>query len=267
MRRIAGVLAAAVVTMGFVPGTAWADAPVSLALHGLRAELIDRDTLRLVLFSEEIPEDLAARVSGQLLVVGTVPLPTAPGPVVARDEGIGTVTLDVVVPSLPAAVLELPSDEVPIRWQGLDGRGRVVVDVRGKATLGEGGNAVAAESPAARDLARLADHAVRLRGLGLAVRVLIRLHNPMGFEVTVARLQYVVSVAGIPLVSGERPGFRLRPLKDGDVLIEAEVPLTDLAAGVAAAVLQRMPVRLDGVIWLRTPSGDRALPLTLATGL
>lgn len=268
MRQIAGALAAVVATLGSVLGAAWADPPVSAALHGLSVELVNRDTLRLVLHAERIPEDAAGRVSGQLLVVGGIPLPTAPLPAVSAGEtGSSAVTLDVLVPTVPAAVLELPVDDVPLRWQGLDSRGRVVVDVAGRITTGEGGNLFIRESATARGLAHLADHTVRLRGLGVAAQLLVRLHNPMGFEVTVARLQYVVSVGGVVLVAGERPGLRLRPRQNGDMLIEAEVPLTDLAAGVVAAVVQRLPIHLDGVVWLRTPGGDRGVPFSVTGGL
>lgn len=267
MRWIAGALVATALAISPAPTRVDADSPFSAPLHRLSAELVDRDTLRLVLATERIPERLASRVSGQLLVVGGVPMPTASGSILAEVEGDGAVSLDVVVPAVPSAVLDLPLEDIPLRWQGLDRRGRVVVDVHGRITLGEGGNAVALESQAARDLVRLVDHTVRLRGLGVATRLLVRLHNPMGFEVTVARVQYVVSVGGMPLVSGERPGFRLRPVSDGDVLIEAEVPLVDLAAGAAAAVIQRLPMRLDGVVWLRTPAGDRPLPLAVTTAV
>jgi hypothetical protein len=173
----------------------------------------------------------------------------------------------VAVPAVPEVILGLPLTEIPVRWQGLNREGRVVVDVSGLAKLGAEGNVTTVESPAARDLARLADHSVRLRGFSVTARLLMQLHNPMGFEVTVTRMEYLVSVGGVPLVKGERPGFRLRPQRDGDVLIEAEIPLADLAAGVTGAVLQRLPVRLDAIVWLRTPAGDRGVPYSVSAGL
>lgn len=267
MRRIAGVLTTVVVAASFLPVGASASFPFSAALLGLSAGLVTRDTLRLVLATDAIPAQVADRVVGQLLVLGEVPLPTAPALAIVHGDGTSAITLEVVVPAIPEDVLTLPLAEIPVRWQGLDREGRVVADVRGLATLGAAGNVTTEESPAARDLARLADHSVRLRGFSVAARLLIQLHNPMGFEVTVTRMEYLVSVGGVPLVAGERPGFRLRPQRDGDVLIEAEIPLTDLAAGVAGAVLQRLPVRLDAILWLRTPAGDRGVPYSVSAGL
>lgn len=239
--------------------------PISLDLRGIRAELTSRERLRLVLETDPFPAMSGRPVVHQLLVAGDIPLPTLSGPSLAGSDTGGVVTLDIVVPAIPRSVLELPFEEVPIRWQGLDQGGIAVVEVVGTASFREGGNVSAVDGPVARGLASLRDHSVRLRGLAVAARLLVRFHNPMGFDVTVARFEYSVSVGGSSLVSGERSGFRLRPLQDTEVIIEAEIPLAGLAAGVTAAVIQGLPLRLDGVISLRTGVGDRSIPLSLTT--
>jgi hypothetical protein len=69
-----------------------------------------------------------------------------------------------------------------------------------------------------------------------------------------------LAVDGNAIMAGARPGFRLRGGRSSDVLIEQDVPLADLAGG-AAAVLGGATAELTGPLTVRTPNGDRFIPL------
>ena len=112
----------------------------------------------------------------------------------------------------------------------------------------------------------LADFTVVPGLAAVTVRGLLGLYNPFAFEVAATRIELTVTAGAYTVLAMQRPGFRLRPGQRSDLLLDQDVPLADAAGGMAA-VMKGEPAMLRGELTLRTPQGDRVIPLQLRAGM
>lgn len=199
-------------------------------------------------------------VAAQTLATGGIAIPLGGQPVVSGEAGVARVSFEVNLADAPEAILGLDPNRLPVRWEGLDAQGKPLLVAEGLVDLGDPDQV---EVP----IRRVQDLYTRVGRLtmspgpgGLSVSVLLGLHNPFAFDVVVTGLAFQLAVDGNAIMTGARPGVRLRGRQSSDVLIEQDVPLVDLAGG-AAAVLGGATAELTGHLTVRTPNGDRYIPL------
>jgi len=168
---------------------------------------------------------------------------------------------------VPEAVLGVPIEVLPVRWEGRDARGEVVLSIMGELNPNDANRLALPVDKLMDSYAHLADVSVTPGLSEVVFRGLVSLYNPFAFDVVATRLTYRITVGTEEVMAGARPGFRLRAATASDVLIEQGAPLANVAAGVLGAVVGRQPVRLDGTIGIRGPQGDRAIPLRLRADL
>ncbi|MEW6336565.1 MAG: hypothetical protein AB1625_04095 [Acidobacteriota bacterium] len=253
---LAELALAAVATAAQKPPAA---TPTLLPIRGVRIDLPSRERAAVKLLVPA-PKGAMPQVAAQALAAGDVAIPLAGTPVLAAESGVGHVSFEVNLSDAPEGVLGLDPNRLPLRWEGLDARGRSLLVAQGVVDLGDPGEV---EVP----IRRVQDLYTKVGRLslspgpgGLSVRLLLGLHNPFAFDVVVKGLAFQLAVDGRSVMTGARPGFRLRGRQSSDVLIEQDVPLAELAGG-AAAVLGGATAELTGHLTVRTPNGDRYIPL------
>ena len=116
-----------------------------------------------------------------------------------------------------------------------------------------------------RHYTKLVDYSATPSGLLVTVKALVSIYNPFAFEITATRLAYRLEVDGQEVIDSERAGFRLRPTTSSDVLVEQDVPLAELASALTA-FLAHKPAVLSGRLDIRTPKGERSIPLLMQAG-
>lgn len=246
----------------------WAavEAPVPLVatLTSIAVSLPDPDHVVLELKARGPTGRLAPLVSHQLWV-GSIPLPLEGPPDVSLLDGGFEARARVDLAQVPEAVLELNAQAVGIRYQAHDSKGNPVLQAAGTLDLAD-------QEQVRLPIQRLYELYIRvdrwnlqpsLTQLGFSA--LLSLYNPLGFPLTVRRVDFSVVSGETPLVTGSRPGIRLLPRRRSDVLLEQAIPLTALG-GAAQALVQGKPLTLQGVLVLATPKGDAALPFLLGSG-
>lgn len=236
-----------------------AAAPTPLPIRQVRIDLPSRERAAVTLIVPA-PRGPMPPLAAQTLATGGVVIPLRGAPVVTGEAGEARVSLEVNLSDAPEAILGLDANRLPVRWEGLDARGKPVLVATGLVDLGDREQV---EVPIRRvqDLYTKVGRLTMAPGPGgLSVRVLLGMHNPFAFDVVVKGLAFQLAVDGNAIMSGARPGFRLRGMQSSDVLIEQDVPLVDLAGG-AAAVLGGATAELTGHLTVRTPNGDRYIPL------
>jgi hypothetical protein len=152
---------------------------------------------------------------------------------------------------------------LPVRWVGSGRDGRPLLVAVGTIDLGDRGEVTLPIQELQQLYTRVGRLSVAPGSAGVTVRALIGLFNPFAFDVVVTRVEAGVTVDGNPIVQAKRAGFRLRGLQSSDVLIEQDVPLADLAGGLAS-VMGGATAELTGFIGIRTPKGERLIPLQAA---
>lgn len=233
-------------------------APVPLA-H-VDVALPSREAATITLTGREWHAPAPHDVSSQRLLVGDVriPLTGAPAVTVAGGELRAAVTLRLA--DVPEAVLAIDPNRAPLRWEGLDRKGRVAVGLAGTMDLGD-------RDQVGMPVRTLYDQFFKVRDVtaspGLSVvgvRALLGFYNPFAFDVVATRVEYLLAVGEEEIVRGQRPGFRLRGGQWSDVLVEQDVPLAE-AMGAVGAFIAGNAVTLTGALTVRTPQGERVIPL------
>lgn len=239
-------------------------APLVLRLQRVELDLPTRDEAVLVLHGEGRAGPAPGPAAQRLWIAG-LEIPVAPAPDLAVTEAGSRARLTVVLARVGEEILALDSSTVPVRWEGLDGRGRTVVALAGDVDLADSRQAALPVEELHRHYARLTDYGVSPAGMLVHVSALISVYNPFSFEVVATALEYRLEIGGEPVLESRRGGFRLRPRQASDVLVEQALPIADLASGLAA-VLARRPATLAGVLAIRTPKGERGIPILLRSG-
>lgn len=235
--------------------------PPTLALQRVVLDLPTRDEATLELHGEG-RAGLAPVLAAQRLRIARCEIPVASPPDFTATGTASRARLSVTLAGVGEEILAIDTSTVELRWEGLDPGGRVAVTLEGTIDLADGRQAVLPVEMLHRHYAHLADYGVDPEGMLVHVSALVAIYNPFSFEVVATGLEYRLEVGGAPILDSRRGGFRLRPRQTSDVLVEQAVPIVDLAAGFAA-LMARHPVTLQGVLAIRTPRGERGIPILL----
>jgi hypothetical protein len=237
---------------------------IELALERVVIESPSADEARIVL-SALAPGrvDVSALTSHRLLL-GDAVIPLGGPPSLTCDARGCQARASITLRAVPEAILNLDPAHVPVRWEAYAGS-RLAAVVTGGVALGDR-NQVQLPIERMQELySQLVSYSLSPHGTTVAVKALLSLYNPFSFEVTVVGMKVKLAVGSYTVVDSSRPGFRLRPQKRNDVLVEEEVGLGDMA-GAVTAYLTGAPAALDGFVVIRTPRGDRGIPLQLHKG-
>ncbi len=235
-----------------------------LRLQRVELDLPTRDQAVLVLHGEGRGGPPPALRAQRLRIADLeIPIASAPDCAVTRTATRASVTVE--LSEVGEGILAVDSATVPVRWEGLDAKGRVAIALEGTIDLADSEQAALPTDKLHRHYARLADYGLVPEGMLVHVSVLLSVYNPFSFEVVATGLEYRLDVGGAKVLDSRRGGFRLRPGHTTDVLVEQTLPIVDLASGLAA-VLARQPATLTGVLGIRTPKGDRGIPILLRSG-
>lgn len=233
-------------------------APLPLARVGVA--LPSREVATITLAGPGWSGGAPRGVATQRLLAGDIEIPLGGSPALTAVGGELRVELTLRLQDVPAAVLGLDHNRLPLRWEGVDGKGRVAVALAGTVDLGDRGQV---DLP----VRTLYDQYLTVRdltaspGLSLVgVRALLGFYNPFSFDVVATRVEYHLAVAGQEIIGGQRPGFRLRGGQWSDILIEQDVPIGEVM-GAVASFLAGEAATLTGALTVRTPQGDRVVPL------
>lgn len=239
--------------------------PVPLCLRQVAVDLPTPDQAVVVLEGEGCEPTRLPALKQQRLRIGEVTAPVTSG----LDAKVGSsgsrVSMTVPLRGVGEGILSVDPYAVPVRWEGLDLAGRPALVLAGTVNLADRAQVTLPVEKLYRDFAKLVDFSVSPAGTRVEVKALVSLFNPFAFEVVVTGMDYHLAVGGEPVIASRRAGLRLRAGRHNDVLVEETVPLVDLAGGLAA-FLAHKPATLTGVIGIRTPRGDRHIPLLLQAG-
>lgn len=251
---------ALVLILAAAPAASRAMAVAPLRLQHIVVALPSRSLVHVTLHGAPLAGKLTAGLTSQWLALGAaqVPLPT---PVdVTVDPGETRAEFDLRLRDVPEAVLAEDPNRMPVLWEGLESSGAVGLAIAGTVDLGDRGDVEVPLADLYRAYATMSDFTVTPGLSAVTVHGLLGLFNPFGFDVVVTGLELHVKVGTQAIMDAKRPGFRLRAGQSSDVLIEQDVALADVAGGMTALLRGEPPV-LDGVLVLRTPKGDRPIPL------
>lgn len=225
----------------------------------LTAELPDRSCALVTLHAQGKTQKLKDLAVHRLYVAShPVALPDSPDVSVTSDGFSARFKLPYAL--VPEALLDADPHAIPLRWEALDAAGKPVLAAEGVVDLGDPGQVSFSIKRAYELFARL-DRLQLSPGLSqVGFSALLSLYNPLRFELVVKRIEYEVKVGGTTLLSGNRPGMRLRPGRANDVLLEQEVPLAALG-GAVQSLLNDPSLEFSGKLILRTPKGDQVIPL------
>jgi len=162
-------------------------APAPLAHVGVA--LPSRDTAVLTLTASW--NDPAPRgFESQRLLAGDVSIPLAAAPAVTVAGGELRTEVTVRLKDVPEAVLNLDPNSLPLRWEGLDRKGRVVAALAGTVDLGD-------REKVALPIRTLYDQFLLVRDVSaspglsaVGVRALLGFYNPFAFDVVATRVEY-----------------------------------------------------------------------------
>jgi len=233
-------------------------------LHRVELDLPTREQAVLVLRGEGCSA-LLPPLSTQRLRIAGLEIPVASAPDYAVTPTASRAIVTVMLARVGEGILGIDSSTVEVRWEGLDAKGRLAVALEGTIDLADGEQAVFPTEKLRRHYARLADYGLAPEGMLVRVWVLLGVYNPFSFEVVASGLEYRLEVGETTILSSRRGGFRLRPGQANEVLVEQTLPMLDLASGLAA-MLARQPATLTGVLAIRTPGGERGIPILLHSG-
>ncbi len=239
--------------------------PTSLRVQRITVAVPDPDLVRVTLHAPPSP-GVRSDLAGQRLRLGEAPVPIASPVDVTVGGGETRIDFDVSLRAVPETVLGLDPNRMRVLWEGLGAGGAPVLAVGGTVDLGDPGETELPLAGLYRAYARLSDLKLTPSLGALSVHALLSLYNPFGFDVVATGFEFRLTVGSQTMLSGKRPGFRLRAGRRSDVLIEQDVPLGDVAGG-AAAFLRGEAAQLDGTLTVRTSQGERSIPLQLRAGM
>ncbi|MGE5236245.1 MAG: hypothetical protein ACM3O7_07860 [Acidobacteriota bacterium] len=237
--------------------------PAPVTIRHVGVELPTRAEAHVTLDADLPPGGLPTGIIDQRLSTGTVAVPLASAVRVDATGGRAQVRFTIELAKVPEGVLALDPNRLPVRWVGLGASGRPLLVATATLDLGDRGEVDLPIRKLQQLYTEVGQLSVAPASDGVAVRALIGLFNPFSFDVVVTRVEATVTVDGQPVVQAKRPGFRLRGQQSSDVLIEQDVPLGQLAGGIAS-VMGGATAELTGFVGIRTPSGERLIPLQAA---
>ncbi len=240
-----------------------ASAPAPLRLARVSLAVETRDVLRATLHAAAAPAPPASGLVSQRLTLGGVRIPLAGAPDVTLGGGETRADLEIRLADDPDGVLALDPNRLPVAWEGVGRDGAVELAVAGTVDLGDPGETEVPVRDLYQAYVTLSDFAVTPGLAAVNVHGLLGLYNPFAFEVAATRIELKVTAGPHTVLAMQRGGFKLRPRQRGDVLIDQDVPLAEAAGGVAA-FLGGQPALLEGAVVLRTPLGDRPVPLRMS---
>jgi len=235
-------------------------------LQRIALALPDRDVVRVTLHAAAAAGPVRVGLAGQRLLLGDGPVPLETPADVTLAGGETRVDFDVKLRSVPEKVLALDQHRMPVLWEGVDARGVPVLAVGGTVDLGDPGEVELAATKVYDAYAHISDGRVTPSLAAVGVHALLSLYNPLGFDVVATGLEYRLAVGAQQVLAAKRPGFKLRAGQRSDVLIEQDVPFGDVAGGVAA-FLNGEAAQFDGSLVIRTPDGERVIPLHLTAAI
>ena len=239
-----------------------AKAPAPLRLQRVVLAAPTRDALHITLHAPALASPLVAGMAAQRLTLGAAKVPL-PGAVdVTATGGETRAEFDVALATVPETVMAVDPNRAPVLWEGLAAGGAVVLAIGGTVDLGDPGESELPVRELYRTFVTLTDFTVTPGLAAVNVHCLVGLYNPFSFEVAATRIALKVTAGDATVLAVERPGFRLRARQRSDVLVDQDVPFADAAAG-AAAFLRGEAAEMRGGVTLRTPQGDRVVPLQM----
>jgi hypothetical protein len=200
----------------------------------------------------------------QRLVLGDVEIPLAAAPRLTCDAMLCKTVFDLELARVPEGILALEPSALPLRWEALGADGRPVIAIADTVNLWDRDKVSVSIDRLNQLYSEVTDLALAPRGLSIDARLLIRLYNPFSFDIVATGISYKLTIGGNVVLESRRAGFRLRSRQRSDVRLDEEVGLGQAAAGLAA-FLRSDPAVLDGFIVIRTPKGDKSLPLHIVT--
>ncbi len=233
--------------------------PPPLRLQRVTVALLTRDLVHVTLHAPPLPAPPSSGMAAQRLTLGSARIPLADTVDVTVGGGETRAEFDVRLADVPESVLAVDPNRAPVLWEGVAGE-RTVLAIGGTLDLGDPGEVEVPVRDLYREYVTLTDFAINPGFTAVNVRGLLGLYNPFAFEVVASRIELNVAAGAAKVLTMERPGFRLRARQRSDVLLDQDVPLADAAAGVAA-FLNGEPATAQGELVLRTPQGDRVVPL------
>jgi hypothetical protein len=239
--------------------------PAPLRVERISVAVPDPDRVQVTVHAAA-SKGMRSGLSGQRLRLGEVPVPIESPVDVTVSGGETRIDFEVKLRTVPEAVLGLDPNRMPVLWEGLAAGGTPVLAAGGTIDLGDPGEVELPLAGLYRAYARLSDVKLTPSLAAVSVHALLSLYNPFGFDVVATGLEYRLTVGSQAVLSAARPGFRLRAGQRSDVLIEQDVPFGDVAGG-AAAFLRGEPAVLEGTLTVRTPQGERPIPLQLRAGM
>jgi len=239
--------------------------PPPLPVQRISVAVPDPDRVQVTLHAAP-SSAVGSGLTGQRLHLGGAPIPLDSPVDVTVAGGETRIDFEVMLRTVPEAVLALDPNRMPVLWEGLAAGGTPVLTAGGTVDLGDPGEVEVPLAGLYRAYASLSDVKLTPSLVAVSVHALLSLYNPFGFDVVATGLEYRLVVGSQTVLSATRPGFRLRSGQHSDVLIEQEVPFGDVAGG-AAAFLRGEPAVLEGILTVRTSQGERAIPLLLRAGM
>ncbi|HVN76523.1 MAG TPA: hypothetical protein VMT19_09415 [Thermoanaerobaculaceae bacterium] len=257
-------LISAVVLVAAGAGAARAATPPGpLRLTHVTLAVRTRDVLGVTLHAPAPPAAPASGMTAQHLEFGGARIALTGAVDVTVGGGETRADFEIRLADVPDGVLAVDPNRAPVLWEGIGGDGAVVLAIAGTVDLGDPGDVDVPVKDLYRAYVSVSDFSAVPGLAAVSVHGLLGLYNPFPFEVAATRLQVKVTAGANTVLAMERGGFRLRPRQRSDVLLDQDVPLADAAGGVAA-FLKGEPAVLEGAVILRTPRGDRPIPLRMS---
>ena len=238
-------------------------APAPLRLERVALAVRTRDVLHVTLRAAAPAAPPASGLVSQRLAVGDVRVPLPGTPDVTVASGETRADFEVRLADVPDGILALDPNRAPVVWEGIGRDGAVVLALAGTVDLGDPGETEVPAKDLYRTYASFTDFTVNPGLAAVNVHGLLGLYNPFSFEVAATRIELKVTAGAHTVLAMQRGGFKLRPGQRSDVLIDQDVPLADAAGGLGA-FLKGDPAVLEGTLVLRTPRGDRPVPLRMS---
>ena len=192
------------------------------------------------------------------------PVQVAVQPSGQRWDAVFLVDFDLA--QLPAALLQKGSPTaLPVTLKGtLSGEAGTAVTVDASGSLRPGTSDLLAGRELATSFVRFAG--ASLSGIGLAEtkgEARIAVYNPLGFDVALRGIRYVLSSGGREVARGSRQGLLVRPGRENEIVLPLTVGnvAAIAAAGRAVASGGKLSGQLEGQIVVKLGTGDVKIPL------
>lgn len=237
--------------------------PRAASLNTVKLAFPDRDTALVTLIATPSVPLPTSEFAEHRLTIGSIAIPLRSPATLDGGNIQARISFAVKLADVPEAVLDLPFEQVPVRWFGLDRTGAATVVVAGIMDVRDRSMVEVKDDDLRRNFGRLGPVDVNPSLGALGVRVLLSVFNPFRFDLVATKLTYKLTVGGQPLLDGTHAGVRLRAGQNSDVMLEESVTLTD-AASAAAGLMRQAAVELAGTLTLRTPEGEREFPIFLS---